>query len=188
MALIGHSMGGLVARAACHAGTEAGHTWSRRVRHVVTLGTPHHGAPLAKAAHLAAAALRMVPETEALAHVLDTRSAGIRDLRYGVLREQDWRGEGARSGGDTRQPIPRLRGCRYTFVTATVSADPTHPLGWLLGDLLVRTESASGRCSKRVLSIEPDAAAHVGGIHHLNLLDHPLVGRALLDALTPPRR
>jgi hypothetical protein len=41
IALIGHAMGGLVARSACYDG--AGSLWARRVRHVFALGSPHHG-------------------------------------------------------------------------------------------------------------------------------------------------
>src|SRR5262249_26125563 len=52
--LVGHSRGGLVVRSASHFGFEAGHDWVRRMRHVVYLGSPHHGAPLEKAANVAA--------------------------------------------------------------------------------------------------------------------------------------
>ena len=53
--LVGHSMGGLVARSACHYGERGGHAWTRALRHVVCLGSPHHGAPLERAAAAAAA-------------------------------------------------------------------------------------------------------------------------------------
>src|SRR5262245_3846437 len=58
IALIGHSMGGLVARAACHHGGD----WSTRVRVTVSLGTPHLGAPLAQAVHHASTGLSLFPE------------------------------------------------------------------------------------------------------------------------------
>jgi len=44
VALIGHSMGGLVARGACHYAPPG--SWRERVRHVFSLGSPHKGAPL----------------------------------------------------------------------------------------------------------------------------------------------
>ena len=53
IALIGHSMGGLVARSACHHGGD----WTALVRHTVSLGTPHSGAPLEQAVHAMSAAL-----------------------------------------------------------------------------------------------------------------------------------
>ena len=52
--LVGHSMGGLVIRSACHYGSEDGAPWVRHVRHVFYLGSPHLGAPLARVAGLAA--------------------------------------------------------------------------------------------------------------------------------------
>ena len=60
LALIGHSMGGLVARGAVHHGVEAGRSWTAALRHVVCLGSPHRGAPLEVAANRAAWALRHV--------------------------------------------------------------------------------------------------------------------------------
>src|SRR5207247_2473733 len=57
LALVGHSMGGLVARSAGHQAGERRAEWVDRVRHVVSLGTPHMGAPLAQAVHYASAAL-----------------------------------------------------------------------------------------------------------------------------------
>jgi hypothetical protein len=46
LVIVAHSMGGLVARSACHYGAAAGHAWPRRLSRLVFLGTPHHGAPL----------------------------------------------------------------------------------------------------------------------------------------------
>ena len=169
--LIGHSMGGLVIRSASHASSLAGHRWPAVAIHVVTLGTPHHGAPLAKAAHAAAWAFRAVPETEPIAYLLDSRSAGIRDLRLGALHEDDWRDEQPGSFDDRRRDIPLLPHCKYTFITATVTTNPSHPVGFALGDLLVRTESASGRSRKRIVPVPPQSVRNVGGLSHFDLLD-----------------
>ena len=92
IALVGHSMGGLVARSASHQAVEAGRAWPALVRHVVSLGTPHLGAPLAQGLHYAAHALHAVPETRPFARFLRRRSAGIRDLRQGSLVDRDWDG------------------------------------------------------------------------------------------------
>jgi len=186
LVLVGHSMGGLVIRSAGQAGVDAGHTWPMCTTHIVTLGSPHHGAPLAKAVHAAAWALRALPETVAMADILDTRSAGIRDLRLGAIHDDDWRDEHARSFADNRRAIALLPGCRHTFITATVTADPSHPLGYLLGDLLVRTESASGYHRERLIPVDPASVVHVGGLTHVDLLDHPLVDGVLRDLLRTP--
>ena len=182
--LIGHSMGGLVIRSASHASSLAGHRWPAVAIHVVTLGTPHHGAPLAKAAHAAAWAFRAVPETEPIAYLLDSRSAGIRDLRLGALHEDDWRDEQPGSFDDRRRDIPLLPHCKYTFITATVTTNPSHPVGFALGDLLVRTESASGRSRKRIVPVPAGSVRNVGGLSHFDLLDHPVVYEVLHAAIT----
>ena len=87
LAIVGHSMGGLVARSACHHGGD----WVPLVRHVISLGTPHMGAPLEQAVHALSAALHLAPETRPFARFLRRRSAGIRDLRRGSLVDEDWR-------------------------------------------------------------------------------------------------
>src|SRR4051794_18484453 len=80
LALIGHSMGGLVIRSACAQGGE----WTKRVQCTVALGTPHTGAPLEQAVYRLAGALQLAPETRPFARLLLRRSAGIRDLRRGL--------------------------------------------------------------------------------------------------------
>ena len=92
IALIGHSMGGLVARSACHQAAEHGHRWPGSVGHVVSLGTPHMGAPLAQAVHWLTGVLGGIPEGKAFTEWLRRRSAGIRDLRHGSLVDEDWHG------------------------------------------------------------------------------------------------
>lgn len=80
--LIGHSMGGLVVRSACH---QAGdRRWKRLLKHSVTLGAPHTGSPVAQAVDLATKALGRLPETRMFGNFLDRRSAGIRDLQRGL--------------------------------------------------------------------------------------------------------
>ncbi len=63
IALVGHSMGGLVARSACHLGAVRGDRWTRLVRQTVTLGSPHMGAPLEQLVHRGSAHLHKLPET-----------------------------------------------------------------------------------------------------------------------------
>ena len=91
IALVGHSMGGLVARSACCHAAEDGADWARLVRHSVSLGTPHMGAPLEQAVHVLSAGLAALPETRPFANFLRRRSGGIRDLRQGSLVDEDWR-------------------------------------------------------------------------------------------------
>lgn len=173
LALVGHSMGGLVIRAACAvAGDVAGDTagdgagghrsWQERVRHVVTLGTPHLGAPLAGGVAGGARALSRLPETAAFGRILDQRSAGVLDLVRGLGEE-----------------VPPLPHARYHLVSATVTRSPRHPLGRLLGDLLVRQESAYGAPRRRA-DLFPEAdRLHLPGAGHFDLLNHRDVHDAL---------
>jgi hypothetical protein len=169
-------MGGLVSRSACHYGEMAGHTWPACLRHVFCLGTPHLGAPLEKAANLAGWALGRIPETQAFARLVNGRSAGIKDLRFGSLVEEDWcdcdPDEFLR---DRCEEVPFLPSATYYFIGATLSRDPHNPAGTILGDLLVRLPSASGHGRTRRIPFEVDHGRHLGGLNHFQLLNHPAV-------------
>lgn len=164
--LIGHSMGGLVARSACHAGIAAGRAWPRTTTNLFTLGSPHMGVPLEKFVYSAARALRKVPESAPIADVLDRRSEGIRDLRLGYVAD-----------GDV--------GCVQTFISASLSRSLRHPLGWIAGDLLVRVDSASGRRRDGSVVVSSDHVFHVGAVTHFDLLDHRLVYEAMRQIIAP---
>src|SRR5215211_501168 len=187
IALIGHSMGGLVSRSACHLANDEKANWVRRVRHVVSLGTPHMGAPLEQAVHLASAALNGVPETRPLGSFLRRRSAGIRDLRQGSLVDQDWRGRDpdALRAAACRE-VPLLEGATHCFVAATVTRSARHPVGRLVGDLLVLVPSASGRSRTRRIPFRAEHGVHVGSTNHLALLNHPAVYERLREWLAAP--
>jgi pimeloyl-ACP methyl ester carboxylesterase len=90
LVLVGHSMGGLVARSACHYGAEQQHRWTEVVSHVVCLGSPHMGADLEKGVSIASWALARLPETRAIARFLNSRSDGVKDLRFGACLDEDW--------------------------------------------------------------------------------------------------
>jgi pimeloyl-ACP methyl ester carboxylesterase len=190
IALIGHSMGGLVARSATHQALEHDRQWIGRVGHIVSLGTPHLGAPLEQAAHRAAAALHELPETRMLSNFLRRRSAGIRDLRYGSLVDEDWRGRDPESLRVVAcKEVPLLPWATHCFVSATVTRDAAHPLGRLLGDTLVLVPSATGKGKTRRIPFREEHGHHVGGTHHLALLNHPEVYDRLLGWLaTPPAK
>jgi pimeloyl-ACP methyl ester carboxylesterase len=173
--LVGHSMGGLVARSACHYAEKDGLRWTDVVRHVFCLGTPHLGADLEKGANVLGWALNKLPETQALARVLNARSVGIKDLRYGSCVEEDWCDcEPDEFLRDRCQEVPFLPDANYYFIGATLSRGP---LGSWLGDLLVRMPSASGRGNGRGRRIpfEVDNGHELTGLTHFHLLNHPAV-------------
>jgi pimeloyl-ACP methyl ester carboxylesterase len=171
--LVGHSMGGLVARSACHVGL----AWTPLVDSVVTLGTPHRGVPLEKAVHVVDWGMRQVPEAEPIGRVLAHRSAGVKDLRFGSLLEQDWRGRDVDAFLANRcAEVPFLPHVTYYWVAASLTRDPSHPLGQLVGDGMVRYPSAS--------AVQGEGL-RVGGVSHLDLLNDDAVFEALSGWVTP---
>ena len=176
IALVGHSMGGLVARSACHRATEDGADWVARMRHSVSLGSPHMGAPLEQAVHVLSAGLAALPETRVFANFLRRRSGGIRDLRQGSLVDEDWTGcdpDALRAAACSE--VPLCEGATHCFVSATITRSERHPLGRLLGDVLVLKPSASGRSRTRRIPFDEEYGMHIGGAHHFALLNHPAV-------------
>jgi hypothetical protein len=84
VAIVAHSMGGLVARAACHFADTDGRTWRTKLRTFVTLGTPHRGSPIERAGHLLDQILPLTGYSAPLARLGTIRSAGVMDLRHGL--------------------------------------------------------------------------------------------------------
>ena len=154
--LIGHSMGGLVIRSACHYASAVrprgrhlpiGRPWTARVRRVVLVGVPNAGAPLEVLVNLTSAVLWSlpIPATRLVGLGLDHRSAGIKDLRFGAVLDEDWQEQdpGASARTQPRQ-VRRPRRARYLVIAGSVTADPEHPLARIIGDALVTSSSATG--------------------------------------------
>lgn len=165
--LIGHSMGGLIVRSACAvvAGEPTRRTrppWADLVTEVITLGTPHLGAPLARRVGDGSRLLARLPETAAFGRVLDWRSVGVHDLVEGF-----------------DDVLPALPNAHYRLVSATLTRNPRHPVGRIVGDLLVRVPSAQGR-GRGSLPLFPEAELlHVPASNHFDLLNHPDVHESL---------
>lgn len=162
IALVGHSMGGLIARAALNVLALEGPSWADRVTDVVTLASPHRGAPIAWGIGHGSRLLGGLPETSAFGRILDQRSEGVRDLVDGYVDE-----------------LPPLKEARYRLVAATLTKSAQHPVGSYVGDYLVRPRSAVGR-DRHGRELFPDAEVlHVGGTDHFGVLNHPEVLAAL---------
>ena len=79
--------------------------------------------------------------------------------------------------------MPPLPHARYHLVAATLTASQRHPVGDVVGDLLVRPRSAYGR-DRRGRTLFPEAdVLHVGRTDHFGLLNHPEVHAAMRDWL-----
>ena len=186
IALVGHSMGGLVARSGAHQAERDRMAWPTLVRRVIALGTPHMGAPLEQAVHYASAALAALPETRPVSRFLRRRSAGIRDLRHGSLVDEDWLDADPDAlRARVCAEVPLLHGATHCFVTASVTRSPRHPIGRLVGDYLVLQASGSGRSRSRRIGFDEQYGHHVGGAHHFALLNHPAVYEKLAEWLSP---
>lgn len=174
LALVGHSMGGLILRAACAVTVDRETPWTDLVTDVVCLGTPHLGAPLERVVNQGVAALGRLPESAPFGRILEYRSVGILDLRHGLARDV--------------QNLPRAR---YRLVAATLSRSPRSVSAESLGDMLVPYTSALGR-PRRGEEMFPGAETlHVRG-GHFDLLNHDDVYAAILgwlrDRTDPPTR
>lgn len=179
--LVGHSMGGLVVRSACHVGAGRGDDWTTVVDHCVYLGTPHLGAPLARLAVALGSLGARVPELRPFAALLARPSAGIRDLRFGLpLTAGTDEADPADWFGRDLAEVPLLPTARHHAVVAALTGRAGSPLDRLLGDLLVLTASAAGNDgTRRRIGLAPGAGATVAPANHFSLLNHP----AVLDEL-----
>jgi pimeloyl-ACP methyl ester carboxylesterase len=171
IALVGHSMGGLIARAACAVALDAGldsgpdhghEPWTTKVTDFVTLGAPHTGSPversIARGIRLAARAPELVP----LARVFEQRSVGVLDLHDGMPEDA--------------AAVPNAR---YHLVAATLSRSPKHPVAATVGDYLVQYRSAVGLLPGGVELFPGADVLHVPCAHHFDLLNHDDVYAAL---------
>ena len=182
LTLIGHSMGGLVLRSACHVGQESSLAWLGRLRALVFLGTPHHGAPLERGGRLLDAALELSSFVRPFARLGRSRSAGITDLRYGNLQDADWQGRDRHAQKrDDRRPTPLPAGVAVHLVAATTAECETDLSARLLGDGLVPLASALGRHNDPALALRVADSDRwvVNGANHWDLLDHPEAAQAL---------
>lgn len=174
IALVGHSLGGLVARSAAHQADDLGYAWRDRLRHVVGLGVPNLGAPLERAANWGTHRLARLPETRPIARWLNRRSVGIKDLRYGALLEADWLDfDPDELLHDRCTPATLIAGVLYSQVSATLSREPEGPFAH---DLLVQHGSAHGIGRTRSIPFDASRSFHIGGRkHHFDLLADPTI-------------
>lgn len=174
LVLIGHSMGGLVIRSACHLASEQGSGWLEPLTHVFCIASPNKGAPLEKLGNVVTSVLGFfdTPGTQIPAKVINTRSAGIKDLRYGYLTDEDWEGKDPDALlQDNGLEVPLLKDVTYAFISASITERPGHPLGLLIGDSMVRRPSAAGpEVQHGTFEMQN---IHFGGVSHLQIQNHP---------------
>lgn len=187
--LLAHSMGGLVARAAIRAAEDAGHAWRQKLRVLVTLATPHHGAPLERGGNIFETLLGTTRYSAPLQALGRIRSAGVTDLRYGNVVESDWHGRDRFAHGrDPRTPTPLPPDVRCYAVAATTAPSLDHTgldHTRLPSDGLVSVDSALGKHPDDARTLRFTERRIVAGTSHLDVLSSPEV-YALLRAWLGP--
>jgi len=181
LVLVGHSMGGLVIRSAGYYGAAQAQLWLARLCTVVLVGVPHHGSYVEQLANLASFVLHRIPNffTGLSGAIIDQRSSGIKDLRFGLMADQDWRD---RPYDDRlyveRTPIPPLPGVDYHVLVGTLPGNDESPIARYFGDGLVSKRSAMG---ESLVSAHDPLRAHgtyrvFPGTGHFDILINPEVG------------
>jgi pimeloyl-ACP methyl ester carboxylesterase len=145
LVIVGHSMGGLVARSAVFQARQRKQAWTSALRKLVFLGTPHHGAALERGGHQVDMLFGVSPYVAPFARLGKARSAGITDLRFGNLQPADWQGRDRHSQRhDDRRPTPLPAGVDCFIVAATKAAKVGGLHSRVVGDGLVPLASALG--------------------------------------------
>ena len=185
LVIVGHSMGGLVARSACHYAAASGQRWLRRLDRLVFLGTPHHGAALERAGNVVDLLFQVSPYAAPVGRIGGNRSAGITDLRFGNLIDEDWSGRPRRYRRDPRTPVPLPDGVECHAVAASLG-------GWVdasgltgPGDGLVSLASALGRHQDPRFALAfPDSHVFIAaGTGHIGLVSSLPVYQRIRDWL-----
>jgi pimeloyl-ACP methyl ester carboxylesterase len=161
--LLGHSMGGLVARSACHYAEEERLAWRAAVRALVCIGTPNRGAPLERIGNLVQLLGGVSRYSAPIAKAARLRSAGVTDLRFGDVTDEHWAGRDRFDGrrrARRKVPLPKDVAC---FALAGTTSKAPRDGKKLAGDGLVPVESALD-------SFPKDNVAIAHGVGHLDLL------------------
>jgi hypothetical protein len=152
----------------------------------VFLGTPHHGAPLERGGHWVDVLLGATAYSAPLARLGKVRSAGITDLRFGNLLDDDWIGRDRFArGNDRRAPVPLPEDVACFAIAGSTARKAGNRSDRRIGDGIVPLASALGRHANPALSLGFDDArlwvAH--GTNHLDLLSRRAVYARIKDWL-----
>ena len=183
LVIIGHSMGGLLARSACHYAALSQAAWLPRLSRLVCMASPHHGAPLERGGNWFHVITDISALTRPFSQLGKIRSAGITDLRYGNIIDEDW-GEHDRFAhvGDQRHPVP-LPGTVACYAMAATTGKSAGDLSdRLIGDGLVPLASALGRHDDPAFCLDfPPERQWIGyELNHIEMLQRQDVYQQLL--------
>ena len=186
LTIVGHSMGGLVARSACHYAEQAGHDWVDTLADLVLLGSPHLGAPLERLGRQVTHTLTRLSYTRPLSVLGEIRSAGVKDLSLGYLRDEDWQ-QDTQARPTPPEALASPDHVGHFLVAATLGRRGDDPVGRWFGDLLVPVSSAVGHADapdRRVNPRDQDGRIFYG-MNHFALVHHDDVYAAIHEWLAP---
>lgn len=133
IAIVAHSMGGLLTRSACHYAEDSKYTWRHKLQAIVFVSTPHHGAPLERGGNWLETLVQVTRYSAPFAKLGKIRSAGVTDLRFGNVIDEHWQGRDRfERGADARTPVPLPRGVDCYIVAA--EKDALVPLASAFGE------------------------------------------------------
>ena len=185
-----HSMGGLVTRSAVHVAQHSKRQWVSKLKNIVFLGTPHHGAPLEKAGNWVDVLLGTTPFSAPFKKLAELRSSGITDLRFGNVLDSDWQGEDRFKPKTKQEHVDREHlslpdGVACFTVAATLAAKRSLLADRLIGDGLVPLNSALGvhRDPSHSLVFAKSSQLIVYRTSHMALLGSSEVSEQLLTWL-----
>jgi pimeloyl-ACP methyl ester carboxylesterase len=177
--IIAHSMGGLVTHSACHYAQENQHIWANKLSKIFLLATPHLGSYLEKFANITTNILAKVPNwhTRLVGKVINLRSAGIKDLRYGYIKDEDWKDHHPDQFlKNNKTPNKKLVGVKYYIISGRLTKSESHWVSQLFGDILVNTKSATAQSENDAeFNFSPENHYEFAKTHHFKLSTMPEV-------------
>ena len=184
--ILAHSMGGLVTRSAVHYGQLQKSAWSKKLKKIIFIGTPHHGASLEKAGNYVEVILKTIPYAKPFARLAKIRGAGVTDLRYGNLLDEDWQNidqHAIKGDNRTHVPLPEYIDC-YA-IAGVVAKESASKAKKVFGDNLVSVKSALGQHRKTAknLNVKKENTFIVYETNHAGLLGSPVVYAQLKEWL-----
>jgi pimeloyl-ACP methyl ester carboxylesterase len=190
ISILAHSMGGLVARSACHyAAVDReqfdANGWLAQVQKIVFLGTPHHGAMLERGGKWIDYVLSLHRYSEPFSWIGKIRSRGVTDLGYGNVRHEDWQ-DGHEDDRRQPTPLPSHVQCYAIAAVASSSSGEYHFHKNIVGDGLVTENSALGQGHENPdmnLLIPTSRQKTILGVSHVGLLSSMLAYKAIKSFL-----
>lgn len=174
--LVGHSMGGLLIRSACHYGLQSKLNWTTLLSKAVYIGTPHHGVPWEA---LTAGFFRRMasggsPLAQKIFALYENRSpSSIRDIVNMSLVDEHWQND------TPHPPLPWFEEAEHYFIAGSINRDPDHVISHAFGDVLVPIGSAHCSSALHRHMPKPDNleqnSAIVPGVKHIALAQHARV-------------